>query len=216
MISYIEGKVHRFDRSSSTVVINAGGVGYQVVLPRFVMSALSARPVNVGDDLALEVYYHVTDRQPKPLLVGFQRGHERAFFEQLIQVEGLGPVRAAAAMIFSVSTIAQAIEAEDARVLQRMPGIGTRAAQKMIATLKGKVIETAMLRDEGYDAPAQPAVGAGTGRDEAIEVLVNLGYRQSEAERDVDEALTEDPGLAEKPEELIREIFRAQAVTNQA
>ncbi|MCH8234566.1 MAG: Holliday junction branch migration protein RuvA [Chloroflexi bacterium] len=216
MISYIEGKVHRFDRSSSTVVINAGGVGYQVVLPQFVMSALSARPVNVGDDLALEVYYHVTDRQPKPLLVGFQRGHERAFFEQLIQVEGLGPVRAAAAMIFSVSTIAQAIEAEDARVLQRMPGIGTRAAQKMIATLKGKVVETAMLRDEGYDAPAQPAVGAGTGRDEAIEVLVNLGYRQSEAERDVDEALTEDPGLAEKPEELIREIFRAQAVTNQA
>ena len=216
MISYIEGKVHRFDRATSTVVINAGGVGYQVVLPQFVMSALSARPVNVGDELALEVYYHVTDRQPRPILVGFQRGHERAFFEQLIQVEGLGPVRAAAAMIFSVSTIAQAIEAEDARVLQRMPGIGTRAAQKMIATLKGKVVETAMLRDEGYDAPAQPAVGAGTGRDEAIEVLVNLGYRQSEAERDVDEALTEDPGLAEKPEELIREIFRAQAVTNQA
>ena len=212
MISYIEGKVHRFDRATSTVVINAGGVGYQVVLPQFVMSALSARPVNVGDELALEVYYHVTDRQPRPILVGFQRGHERAFFEQLIQVEGLGPVRAAAAMIFSVSTIAQAIEAEDARVLQRMPGIGTRAAQKMIATLKGKVVETAMLRDEGYDDPARPAVGAGTGREEAIEVLVNLGYRQTEAERDVDEALGAKPELAEAPEELIREIFKSQAV----
>lgn len=213
MISYIEGKVHRFDRSTETVVINASGVGYQIVVPQFVMSALSARPVIVGDELGLEVYYHVTDRQPKPILVGFQRGHERAFFEQLIQVEGLGPVRAAKAMIFSVSTIAQAIEAEDLRVLQRMPGIGARAAQKMIATLKGKVVETAMLRDEGYDdAPAKPAVGGGGGRDEAIEVLVNLGYRQPEAERDVDEALQANPELADAPEELIREIFKAQVV----
>jgi len=212
LISYIEGKVHRFDRSTETVVINAGGVGYQIVVPQFVMSALSARPVMVGDELALEVYYHVTDRQPKPVLVGFQRGHERAFFEQLIQVEGLGPVRAAKAMIFSVSTIAQAIEAEDVRVLQRMPGIGARAAQKMIATLKGKVVETAMLRDEGYDAPVQPVVGSGTGRDEAIEVLVNLGYRQPEAERDVDEALSANPELVRAPEELIREIFKAQAI----
>ncbi len=212
MISYIEGKVHRFDRSNETVVINAGGVGYQIVVPQFVMSALSARPVMVGDELALEVYYHVTDRQPKPVLVGFQRGHERAFFEQLIQVEGLGPVRAAKAMIFSVSTIAQAIEAEDVRVLQRMPGIGARAAQKIIATLKGKVVETAMLRDEGYDAPVQPVVGSGTGRDEAVEVLVNLGYRQPEAERDVDEALSANPELAGAPEELIREIFKLQAI----
>ncbi len=213
MISYIEGKVHRFDRSTETVVINASGVGYQIVVPQFVMSALSARPVIVGDELGLEVYYHVTDRQPKPILVGFQRGHERAFFEQLIQVEGLGPVRAAKAMIFSVSTIAQAIEAEDLRVLQRMPGIGARAAQKMIATLKGKVVETAMLRDEGYDdAPAKPVVGGGGGRDEAIEVLVNLGYRQPEAERDVDEALQANPELADAPEELIREIFKAQVV----
>ena len=212
MISYIEGKVHRFDRSTETVVINAGGVGYQIVVPQFVMSALSARPVMVGDELALEVYYHVTDRQPKPVLVGFQRGHERAFFEQLIQVEGLGPVRAAKAMIFSVSTIAQAIEAEDVRVLQRMPGIGARAAQKIIATLKGKVVETAMLRDEGYDAPVQPVVGSGTGRDEAVEVLVNLGYRQPEAERDVDEALSANPELVRAPEELIREIFKAQAI----
>jgi len=213
LISYIEGKVHRFDRSTETVVINASGVGYQIVVPQFVMSALSARPVIVGDELGLEVYYHVTDRQPKPILVGFQRGHERAFFEQLIQVEGLGPVRAAKAMIFSVSTIAQAIEAEDLRVLQRMPGIGARAAQKMIATLKGKVVETAMLRDEGYDdAPAKPVVGGGGGRDEAIEVLVNLGYRQPEAERDVDEALQANPELADAPEELIREIFKAQAI----
>ncbi|MBT3941278.1 MAG: Holliday junction branch migration protein RuvA [Chloroflexi bacterium] len=213
MISYIEGKVHRFDRSEEIVVINAGGVGYQIVVPKFVMSALSARPTNVGDELGLETYYHVTDRQPKPVLVGFQRPHERAFFEQLIQVEGLGPVRAAKAMIFSVSTIAQAIEAEDLRVLQRMPGIGARAAQKIVATLKGKVVETAMLRDEGYDdAPAKVAVGAGTGRDEAVEVLVNLGYRQPEAERDVDEAIMANPELATAPEELIREIFKAQAV----
>jgi len=70
-----------------------------------------------------------------------------------------------------------------------------------------------MLRDEGYDdAPAKPAVGGGGGRDEAIEVLVNLGYRQPEAERDVDEALQANPELADAPEELIREIFKAQAV----
>ncbi|MEE8363908.1 MAG: Holliday junction branch migration protein RuvA [Dehalococcoidia bacterium] len=214
MISYLEGSVHRFDREAALVVVNAGGVGYEVMLPQFVLAALSARPVREGDDLSLEIYYHVTDRQPRPLLVGFQRSHERAFFEQLIQVEGLGPARAAGAMIFSVSTIAQAIESGDIRVLRRMPGIGERAAQKIVATLRGKVIETAMLRDEGYDTPAQPQATALSGREEAAEVLVNLGFRPSEAKDQVDDALLRQPGLAEEPEELIREIFRAQAVAS--
>ncbi|MFW6174476.1 MAG: Holliday junction branch migration protein RuvA [Chloroflexota bacterium] len=211
MISYLEGVVHDFDREAAAIVIKAGGVGYEVTLPQFVLAALSARPVRAGDEVGLEIYYHVTDRQPRPVLVGFQRPHERRFFEQLIQVEGLGPARAAAAMIFSVSTIAQAIESEDIRVLRRMPGIGDRAAQKIVATLKGKVIETAMLRDEGYATPAQTQPAAPSGVEEAVEVLIGLGFRQQEARESVDDALSRDPALSEDTEALIREIFRARA-----
>lgn len=195
--------------------IVAGGIGFEVTLPAFVLQALIQEGVQEGSKVELEIYYHVTDRNPRPVMVAFKRRHEKRFFEQLLEVEGLGPTRAAAALVFSVSTVARAIESEDLRVLTRMPGIGSRGAQKIVATLQGKVADTALLRDEGFavdtDLPAGTTVNR---REEVLEVLMGLGYKSHEARSRVDEALQRRPDVGTDASEIMREIFRAQAASS--
>ena len=207
MISYIRGTIRSIDRESSKAVVDVNGVGYEILLPMFVMRSLVDRGKQEGEEIALETYYHVTERQPRPVLVGFNNEFEKRFFEKLIAVEDLGPAKAARAFVFSVSTVANAIESGDAQLLARMPGIGSRTAQKIIATLKEKVAEFALLRDEGYDSV--PKVVGKDISDEAIEVLTGLGYKRTEARARVDEILEMKPDVKEV-EELIREVFRAE------
>ena len=159
----------------------------------------------IDKPIEFHIFYSVTERQPLPVLVGFEREEDRAFFEQFVQVEGIGPTKAATALVMPVPTIARAIETSDATTLQAMPGIGARAAQKILATLKGKVTEAAMLPEdiETSTTPSTPSV-----RNEVIGVLVSLGYRNTDAMTFVDEALTRQPDLADDEQRLLQEVFR--------
>ena len=210
MITYLKGQIRTLDRDPARAVVVCGGVGYEVTLPVFVEQSLTNEGLDAGDEVELEIYYHVTDRQPKPMLVGFRRADEREFFEQLVQVEGIGPVRAAAALVFPVSVIASAIESEDTAVLTQLPGVGARAAQKMIATLRGKVTATALLRDDGIPE-SRAAAPVADPRVEAVDVLVSLGYRPIEARERVRDAINRRPETADEVQELVREVFRGQA-----
>ncbi|MCX8277467.1 MAG: helix-hairpin-helix domain-containing protein [Dehalococcoidia bacterium] len=214
MISYITGKIRSLSREPGRAVIIAGGVGYEISLPAYVYQSLSNDGIGEDSNVELEIYYHVTDRQPKPMLVGFRHPSEKQFFEQLIQVEGIGPAKAAAALVFPVSTIASAIETEDLGSLQRLPGIGSRAAQKIVATLKGKVAATALLQDAGTSEPGQ-VVTASDARSEAIEALVTLGYRPTEAQDKVDDVIRRTPEVTDDLQDLMREIFKAQVATQE-
>ena len=207
MISHLTGKIAAIDEEAAKIVIDVGGVGYEVLLPMFVMRSLIDAQRQIGDSITLQTYYHVTERQPAALLVGFNNEFEKRFFEKLIEVEGLGPAKAAKAFVFSVSTVANAIEEGDARLLESMPGIGARAAQKIIATLREKVAEFALLKDEGYDS--MPRVIRRDMHTEAIEVLAGLGYKLSESKAKVDAVLDVRPDVKDV-EALIREVFRAE------
>ena len=134
MINYLNGFIRRLDETDSRVIIDVGGVGYEVVLPYFVMRSMLDEGKTETDSLELEIYYHASERQPKPILVGFKKDSERSFFEKLLQVEDIGVNTAARALVFSISTIAKAIEDSDTSQLTRMPGIGKRTADKMVAT----------------------------------------------------------------------------------
>lgn len=200
------------------MVVLASGIGYEVQLPVFVYDSLTGQGVKAGDEIEFELYYHVTERQPKPQLVGFLHESERRFFEQLIQVEGIGPAKAAAALVFPVSAIAAAIENGDTGLLNQLPGIGARAAQKIIATLQGKVAATALLRDQ-RQVPAHGTNGAGLAgsvQSEVVEALIALGYRPVEARDQVDGAVRRNPDSADDSQSLMREVFRAQASTRAA
>ena len=104
-----------------------------------------------------------------------------------------------------VPTIARAIETSDATTLQSMPGIGARAAQKIVATLKGKVSEAAAAT---YQINEQGPSSQPSARQEVIGVLTTLGYRNHDAITFVDQALATDPELAEDEQRLLQEVFR--------
>ena len=209
MINYITGTIRSLTREPGCAVIIAGGVGYEISLPTYVYQSLVNDGIGEGSQIELEIYYHVTERQPKPMLVGFRHPSEKRFFEQLIQVEGIGPAKAASALVFPVSTIATAIENEDLGSLQRLPGIGSRAAHKIVATLRGKVVATALLVDACISEQDQipPPSDA---RSEAIEALVTLGYRPTEAQDKVDAVVRQIPDAADDLQDLMREVFKAQ------
>lgn len=207
MISYIHGTLKR--KLSDRVVVDVGGVGYDVFLPEFIMRTVEDRPD--GEPVEFEIYYHVSDRQLRPTLIGFNKGHEKQFFEKIISVEDIGPQKAARALVLSVSTIAQAIESEDVALLRKLPGIGERTARKMVATLRGKVAEEALLRDEGFSTigGAPQPEPASELREDCIGILIGLGHRRSEATSKVDAAMRRRPDIS-TPDELIREVYRGE------
>ena len=214
MIAYVHGTLKR--KLADRVVVDVHGLGYEVFLPQFVMRSLDERPI--GEHLELEIYYHVTDRQIRPTLIGFNNGFEKRFFEKFITVEDIGPQKAARALIVSVSTMAQAIESEDIALLRKLPGIGERTAKKIVATLRGKVTEEALLRDEGFrvlPTDGLTPVSPPQLEEDVVEVLLELGYRRPEAIEKVRSAMKRRPDVA-SPEELIREVYRGQGTSSAA
>jgi holliday junction DNA helicase RuvA len=209
MIAYLHGALKQ--KLADRVVVEVGGVGYEVVLPQFVIRGMQNTPE--GEMIELDIYYHVTERQVRPTLIGFNNIYEKRFFEKFISVEDIGPQKAARAMTMSVSTLARAIEAEDFELLRRLPGIGDRTAKKVVATLRGKVTEEALLRDQGFTIPpADVAEIDGSSaelREDGSDMLVSLGHRHAEASGKVDAALKRNPSIA-SPQDLISEVYRGE------
>ena len=210
MISRIRGRAVDWHDETQSVEIDvgseAGGLVYEVRLPTAVWLALEdSRP----ELLDLYTHYHVPDRAPVPVLIGFLRQVERDFFRKLIGVPQMGVGKAQQALAASVSTIAQAIESEDRRTLTQLPGIGARQADRIIADLKGKVVEEALLVDEGFDAQAQrPVRPADAIAEDATEALVSLGYTRRDADRWI-AAVLSAPDIAppESTEDLLRSVL---------
>ena len=215
MITHLSGSLTHTDVGELTVEIADGCIRYEVLVPAFlwpeIQQRLDAAPEEgPAPEIALHVLYHATANQPVPLLVGFLRRPERDFFRKFTTVEGLGPTKAARAMTISVSAIARAIEQEDQAALTRLPGIGPRAAAKIVASLRGKVVAEAALKDGAFESPVDID---GLKRDrvalDALDAVIALGYGRSEARRWVDEALAADPAIA-TVEELTLAVLRAR------
>jgi Holliday junction DNA helicase RuvA len=200
MIGYLRGRILR--RAEGMIILEAGGVGYEVWLPPVVEAALPS-----GDGpLELFISYQASANQPKPVLVGFLNQIEQEFFERFITVDGLGPTKARSALVKSVHEIADAVERRDVTFLRRLPGIGARTAEKVVAALHGKMGKYALLRETAGPAKAEPAGF----KEEVIEVLTRqLGHRAAEARRMVDEALARAPHV-DSAEALFQEVYRLQ------
>jgi Holliday junction DNA helicase RuvA len=205
MISHLRGVLARKTEVESSVEIDVGGVWYRVELPAFVWRAIEDR--DVGGELELETFYYVTQNAPTPRLIGFQREIERTFFEKLVTVPNVGPTTATKALIFSISTIANWIEAGDVNELTKLPSIGKRSAETIVAQLRGKVTEEALLADERFDKPEKPKpAGPSAVARDTIDALTALGYNRTDAERLVSQV--EDESAPATVEEAIRAVFR--------
>ncbi|MDR5694083.1 MAG: Holliday junction branch migration protein RuvA [Armatimonadota bacterium] len=203
MIAYLRGRLVR--RTEETVVVEAGGVGYEVHLPAVVAQHLKPTPSPEGEVIELFISYHVTPNQPRPLLVGFLREAEQEFFERFITVDGLGPLKALRAIVRPIHEIADAVERKDVDFLRHLPGIGGRTAEKIVASLHGKMAKFALLQEEALAPPAPTDI-----REEALEILTKqLGHRIQEARKMVEEAMARNPRI-ETTEELLQEIYKVK------
>jgi Holliday junction DNA helicase RuvA len=203
MIGYLEGVILK--KRNDRILLLAGHVGYELLLPTVVMDSIRLKAE--GDPAVFYVYYHQTERQPAPVLIGFNSEEEKDFFRLLISVETIGPLKAAQALTLPVREIAVAIETKNAALLGQLKGIGARTAQKVIATLHGKAGQFA------GDIHAPVAETDGRSRafiEQAMNALVGqLGYRTVEARQMIFDALQRQATIT-TPEELLEEIFKTR------
>ena len=73
MINYLKGTIRRLYKEESKIVLDTGSIGYELLLPYFVWRSLEEEYIKEGSMLEMEVYYHASERQPKPVLVGFRQ-----------------------------------------------------------------------------------------------------------------------------------------------
>ena len=200
VISYIEGKLLK--KEDERIIILANQIGYEVLLPAIVMDTLKTK--TDGEEISLYIYYHQTERQPKPVLIGFNLEIEREFFQHFISVGDIGPLKAVKALNIPVCEIASAIESKDAAKLKQLKGIGTRTAQKIIATLKGKVDKFALItREEPKEIQIMEDISK-----QMLNVLVSqLGHKTNDAKRMIAEAIKRNRTISTF-EELFEEVYR--------
>ena len=210
MIAALRGRLERWDESRSALWVEAGGVTYEVLMPAYAADWVAA--LGEGDEVHVYTYQHANERQPVPTLFGFPRLPEREFFRKFIEVPDVGPTKAVRALTRPVSEIARWVEAEDVRALKQLPGVGDRLAQTIVAHLRGRLVQEALLRDtatgaDGLEAPAPPSPDV---RADAVAALIALQYGRREAEQLVNEALRDHPE-AHELEDLLRAVLARQA-----
>ena len=203
MIGYIEGTILK--KSEDGLLILANQLGYEVLLPAIVMKSLD--DTKTGDTIALHIFHHQTERQPKPVLIGFNLEVEKEFFQYFISVEDIGPLKAVKALSIPIQEIADAIESGDLRALTQLKGIGKRTAQKMIATLEGKLGKFGLMVAAKETTEAAIPVDF---TNQVLNVMVSqLGHKASDAKQMIARALKRNSAI-KTPEELFEEVYRSE------
>jgi len=202
MMSYLEGKLKRTYDDRLILLVN--GVGYDIMIPVYVMNEIK-KTTKIDDELKLFISYNQTERQPKPILVGFKNELDKEFFELFISVEDIGPAAAIKAIVRPVREIARAIEDKDVKALKQLKGIGERKAEKIVATLKGKTAKYALIPETALPADIREDF-----TKEVESVLVSqLGHKLTESRKMIEEAMKRNPSIISS-EELFEEVYRGQ------
>jgi Holliday junction DNA helicase RuvA len=202
MFSRISGTL--LERSGEVAILEAGGLGYEIVLPPCVAEKLPTAP---GSNVQLEIFAQlaIDGNSGRFTYYGFTNAIERAFFEALVSVASIGPKSAARAFSQPMARIARAIDAGDQAFLRTLPGIGAQKAKDIIARLQGKVARFLLIQDADERATDIPDFA-----NEALAVLVQLAYRRPEAEEMVATTLEAEPAL-DNAEALLAAIYRRRA-----
>ena len=177
MIAQISGTLAQ--KVPGEIIVDVGGVGYQVLIPLNVFYQL----LEIGAPVSLQIYTHV--REDALQLFGFNDRAEKQIFLLLISVSGIGPKLAVNILSgIPAEELARALREADQLRLVAIPGVGRKLAERMIVELKDKL---ATLSTAGVES-AKPEIGSQVMLD-AVSALVNLGYKRPEAEKTVREVL---------------------------
>lgn len=178
MIAHLRGTI--LEKHPNQVIVEAGGVGYDVTIP---VSTYSALP-EAGREVRLHIHTHV--REDALSLYGFVSQDEKMLFERLIGVSGIGPKLAVTVLSgLEVRELLAAIRGGAVERLVRIPGIGKKTAERIVLELRDK-----LPAPEGEAAVALPGAPAALGvvERDVLSALVNLGCTPAAAETAVRKA----------------------------
>ena len=204
MISRISGTIAA--RKEGSLLVDTGGICYEVMIPLAVMKALEKESKLDGEVELLTYHYYQTEpSRSVPVLIGFQNEVEKEFFEKFISVSGVGPKAACKALAEPFSNIAGAIDSGDASFLKSLPGIGQQRARLIVAKLQGKVGKYGLIQDEFVSKVKEHE----DIKSEALDILLQLQYKKNEAEEMIRKALERVPDL-KTSEDLLNEVYRGR------
>lgn len=192
MIGYLKGNLAFKD--PTFVIMDVNGVGYEVKISLYTFS-------KIKDLESCLLYTHFYVKEDAQTLFGFSDKEEKSIFLQLISINGVGPNTAL--MINSSLTVGElknAIANEEVGVIQKVKGIGSKTAHRIILELKDKI------RKEGYDV-GTAMVGSNSLRHEALSALLTLGINRNMAEKGVDRIL-KSHGNDISLEDLIKSVLK--------
>lgn len=181
MIAHLRGRVLEMEPDS--LILEVGGVGYAVRIPLSTYYALATSSPDEppAGEVSLRIHTHV--REDALELFGFATREEKELFERLIAVSGIGPKLAQVVLSgMAPLEVLQALAAGDLATLTRIPGIGKKTAERMVVELRDKAGE--MVEQQGA-----PVVEPPSASNDLVLALVNLGYKQTAAERTVQQVV---------------------------
>ncbi|MBB6145542.1 Holliday junction DNA helicase RuvA [Silvibacterium bohemicum] len=193
MIAHLRGRL--FSKQPGQAIVEAGGVGYDVVISIPTFTSLPAE----GAEVSLHIHTQV--REDLLALFGFLDLKEKRLFERLITVSGVGPKLAVTILsgLNPEMTVA-AIRGQDHATLTRIPGVGKKLAERLVVELKDKLEDMAV-------APAA-VVSAGPAGEDVLSALVNLGYQRPAAQKAIETAIGKEKALGQEFDALFRAALK--------
>ena len=205
MIAHLSGTL--LSKQATTVILDVGGVGYEVTIPLSTFYDLE----EPGSTVQLRIYTHV--REDALQLFGFRTLRERELFLRLISVSGIGPKLGITLLSgMSADEMIASIRTNNLARLTLIPGIGRKTAERLVVELREKVaaLSSAQLEDELGAKPEEPSVSTEDAvRSDALSALVNLGYQRSAAEKAIDSVLPDEGEMT--VESVLRRALRKLA-----
>jgi Holliday junction DNA helicase RuvA len=187
MIALLRGVL--LEKHPNQAIVEAGGVGYDVTVP---VSTFTKLP-ETGAEVRLKIHTHV--REDALALYGFMTQDEKALFEKLISVSGIGPTLAIKILSgLAAPDLILSIRRGEVEKLVKVPGVGKKTAERMVLELRDKLPAT------GGDEPGTPTAEALSPVDQdVLSALLNLGCARPQAEAAVRKAKTAGASLEFEP-----------------
>ncbi|MEK7842407.1 MAG: Holliday junction branch migration protein RuvA [Deltaproteobacteria bacterium] len=202
MIAHIKGKI--IHKSPESVIVDVGGVGYEVYIP---LSTYYKLP-DLEEYVSLNTYTHVRDDALQ--LYGFLTPMEKDIFQMLIAVSGIGPKLARNILSgIPADDLISAVSSADIARLKAIPGIGGKTAERLVVELKDKMAVIDRSREQGVGSQEFGSRYDSISRD-VYSALVNLGYKGPMADKAIEKAKKTNTSAATF-ESLLKESLKALA-----
>jgi len=193
VIAHLSGTLR--EKQLQRLIVDVGGVGYDVVVPLSTMYAIG----DTGSIVNLRIHTHV--REDALQLFGFATAMEQFLFERLISVSGIGP-KVGLSILSGIepAELTRAIRSSDVARLTRIPGVGKKTAERVVLELKDRLPQQTATEPAATPAPADDV------RADLLSALVNLGYNLGSVEKTVDKVLAGAENRSFEP--LLRETLK--------